>query len=303
MEIVKNYLKLFIEYLQIEKNSSQYTIVNYIHDINEFLSFMEKEGLNNLENVQYSDIRIFLTDLNNNFSKNSISRKISSLRTFYNFLLREKMVSHNPFAAVALPKKEKTIPRFLYEQEMDVLFSISNLQDPLGQRNQAILEMLYGTGIRVSELCQIQLQDLDFSIGTVLVNGKGKKQRYVPFGSFVSQSVASYIQDGRQKLMEKLQGENSHPYLFVNHRGKPLTPRGVRYILNQLFEDSAVKLHLHPHMLRHSFATHLLNRGADLRSVQELLGHSHLSSTQIYTHVSKEQLRNVYFEYHPRAKE
>ncbi|MDR9795394.1 tyrosine recombinase XerC [Aeribacillus pallidus] len=302
MENVKNYLNLFIEYLQIEKNYSQYTIVNYLHDLNDFFSFMEKEGLERLDDVQYSDIRVFLTDLSKKYSKTSISRKISSIRTFYHFLLREKYVTDNPFSLVSLPKQKKAIPRFLFDEELEMLFSISDLNDPLGQRNQLILEFLYGTGIRVSELCQIRLEDLDFSIETILVNGKGNKQRYVPFGRYARQAAERYIHDGRSKLMKNQSGQD-HRFLFVNHRGKPLTARGVRYILKQLIDASAKNLHLHPHMFRHTFATHLLNAGADLRSVQELLGHVHLSSTQIYTHVSKDHLKNVYMAYHPRAKD
>ncbi|WP_243386845.1 tyrosine recombinase XerC [Bacillus kexueae] len=302
MEFVKKYLNLFVEYLQIEKNYSQYTIVNYVHDIEEFQSFLMEEGIHGLGDVAYRDIRIYLTKLHDkNFSRKSISRKVSSLRTFYKFLLREKFVTENPFSLVTLPKKELKVPDVLYYEELDQLFSVTDTNNPLGQRDQALLELFYATGIRVSECCQITLSDLDINVGTILVHGKGNKQRYVPFGQYASSAIKQYLNDGRQKLLSKLPPAEQHTSLFVNHRGKPLTPRGVRYILNELIKKAALTIHVSPHTFRHTFATHLLNEGADMRSVQELLGHEHLSSTQVYTHVSKEHLQKIYRSHHPRA--
>jgi integrase/recombinase XerC len=293
-------LKLFVEYLQIEKNSSKLTIDNYERDIREFLMFMSEQGIAALDEVQYSDIRLFLTKLyEKQLARKTVARKISSLRSFYKFLLREEIVHDNPFSLVTIPKIEKRLPSFFYESELNELFKACDLTTPLGQRDRALLEFFYATGMRVSEVCQVSLQDLDMVVATVLVHGKGKKQRYVPFGSFAHDAVHLYIQEGRKSLMEKNKAE--HNVLFVNFRGGPLTPRGVREILNSIIDRSALNGKIHPHKLRHTFATHLLNNGADMRTVQELLGHEFLSSTQIYAHVTKEFLRHTYMAHHPRA--
>ncbi|WP_028392861.1 tyrosine recombinase XerC [Bacillus cihuensis] len=293
-------LSSFIEYLQIEKNCSHYTIESYQRDIEEFVLFMNEQGMNSIDSVEYFDARLFLTKLYEcNLSKRSVARKTSCLRSFYKFLMREGFVKENPFSLVSLPKKDQKLPRFLYEEELNQLFLSLELDSPMGLRDAALLELLYATGIRVSEGCDIKLQDLDFSLGTVLVHGKGKKDRYMPLGQYAKDAIAAYIHDARAKVMTS--HAKSHPFLLINFRGDPLTPRGVRYILTAIIKKAAQKIELHPHMLRHSFATHLLNNGADLRTVQELLGHSKISSTQIYTHVTKEQLRKVYNASHPRA--
>jgi integrase/recombinase XerC len=292
-------LTLFIEYLQMEKNYSQYTIEHYQHDISDFFTFMSEQAIDELNSVEYLDARLYLTKLyDKKLSRKTVAKKISALRSFYKFLLREKHVEENPFSQVVLPKLEKRLPNFFYEQELQLLFQSCEANTPLGQRNKALLEILYGTGIRVSECCQIHLHDLDFYLSTVLVHGKGRKDRYVPFGKFAKSSLEIYINGGRKKLLE---GKAANDVLFINHRGGPLTTRGVRKILNSLIEKSALDGKVHPHKLRHSFATHLLNHGADLRSVQELLGHSFLSSTQVYTHVTNEHLKKTYMSHHPRA--
>jgi integrase/recombinase XerC len=296
---VNNSLKLFIEYLQIEKNYSQYTIEHYQHDIREFFMFMSEQGLNSLDDVEYSDTRIYLTKLfNQHLSRKSVARKISCMRSFYKFLLREKIVGDNPFSLVSIPKLEKRLPDFFYEEELAELFKACETDTALGKRNKALLELLYATGIRVGECCKIQMKDVDLSLSTVLVRGKRKKERYVPFGSFAHDALEEYILNGRPDL-QKL--KEDHDYLFVNFRGGPLTDRGIREILNKLIEKSALTGKIHPHKLRHSFATHMMSNGADMRTVQELLGHAFLSSTQVYTHVTKEHLRNIYMSHHPRA--
>ena len=260
---------------------------------------MSEQAIKDVRDVQYLDARLFLTKLyEKKLAKKTMAKKISCLRSFYKFLLREKLVEANPFTLVTIPKAEKRLPKFFYENELQLLFQSCETETPLGQRNKALLELLYATGIRVSECCQIRLSEVDFFLGTVLVHGKGQKERYLPFGSLAKQSLELYINSGRKKLISE---KNNHDVLFVNHRGGPLTARGVRVILNSLIEESALNGHIHPHMLRHSFATHLLNHGADLRSVQELLGHAFLSSTQVYTHVTNERLRKTYMEHHPRA--
>ncbi len=300
MAELTRFKQLFLEYLQIEKNASPLTVRHYGDDITAFFVFMESESINSLEEVDYSVIRVYLTKLfEENMARKSMARKISSLRSFYRFLEREELMKHNPFINVRLPKSEQRIPEFFYEEELNQLFSVSDCSTPLGQRNQAILELLYGTGIRVSECVQLEESHIDFSLSTLLVYGKGRKERYVPFGQFAEKALRNYLNHARPQLLKK----QSQPVqkLFVNAKGGPLTARGVRLILDKMVKKAALTVDIHPHKLRHSFATHLLNAGADLRSVQELLGHEHLSSTQIYTHVTKDRLRQVYMNSHPRA--
>ncbi|MBT2216685.1 tyrosine recombinase XerC [Virgibacillus dakarensis] len=292
--------KGFIEYLQIEKNASPYTVRYYQNDLETFFLFLEGEGIDDLREVDTRVVRLFLTLLyDKGLSRRSVSRKISSLRSFYKYLEREEKLTSNPFLHLTLPKASKPIPGFLYMEELEQLFEVSDLTDPLGQRNQAMLEMLYATGMRVSECQELKIEDIDFSIGTVLVKGKGRKERYIPFGRFAEIALETYINEGRIQLLGKAKTNTDN--VFLNARGTPLTARGMRLVLNKMIEKTALTVHIHPHKLRHTFATHLLNAGADLRTVQELLGHENLSSTQIYTHVTKDRLRNVYMNSHPRA--
>ena len=297
---MNNSLTLFIEYLQIEKNYSQYTIEHYHHDIREFFMFMSEQTILTLNEVKYFDVRIYLTRLyNEKFARRTVARKISCLRSFFKFLVREGLVAENPFALASIPKAEKKLPEFFYEEEMQALFNACETETLLGQRNKALLELLYATGMRVSECSQIRMKDLDMYLSTVLVHGKGNKQRYIPFGSFAHDALEHYIHNSRKSLMSKRDSPNE--YLFLNFRGGQLTARGIRLILNKMIEQSALTGKIHPHMLRHTFATHLLGNGADMRTVQELLGHAFLSSTQIYTHVTNEYLRKTYMTHHPRA--
>jgi len=297
---VEDDLKFFLQYLQIEKNYSEHTIDNYRRDIEQFYKFMIEQSIEKFEDVDYIDTRLFLTKLyEQKMARTTVSRKISSLRSFYRFLERENKVTGNPFLLVTQPKKGKRLPDFFYEEEMEALFAACEGEDPLALRNKALLELLYATGIRVSECVNIKMNDIDFDLCTILVKGKGKKERYVPFGSYAEEAINQYIRQSRSILTQK--NSHEHSFLFVNARGGPLTARGVRHILDQVIKKASFSGKIHPHMLRHTFATHMLNNGADLRGVQELLGHSHLSSTQIYTHVTKEHLRKTYLKHHPRA--
>ena len=297
---VKKLLQLFVGYLQIERNYSKYTIASYQNDLEHFVQFMEQEGISSFLDITYADVRLYLTTLHDEkLARKSVARKVSSLRSLYRFLLREGYLKDNPFALASLPKKELSIPKFLYAEELEELFEVSDTETPLGQRNQALLELMYATGIRVSECVNLQLTDIDFAVGTILVTGKGKKQRYIPFGSYAQDALITYIENGRKQLAKKTE-EQSH-MVFLNAKGTPLTSRGVRYVLNELIKKASLTMRISPHMLRHTFATHMLDEGADLRTVQELLGHENLSTTQIYTHVSKERLRSVYMKHHPRA--
>ncbi|GAQ16086.1 tyrosine recombinase XerC [Oceanobacillus picturae] len=293
-------IKAFTSYLQIEKNASPYTVKYYQNDLEIFFAFLQGEGITDLGDVDQKVVRIYLTMLyNKQLSRRSVSRKISTLRSFYKYLERENVLFSNPFVHISLPRTESPVPGFLYKQELEKLFEINDLNEPTGQRNQALIELLYATGMRVSECQGLRLQDIDFSIGTIFVRGKGRKERYIPFGRFAEIALEAYITEGRPALLKKAEQQNEA--VFLNARGNPITARGIRLILNKMVEKAALTVHVHPHKLRHTFATHLLNEGADLRSVQELLGHENLSSTQIYTHVTKDYLRSVYMNSHPRA--
>ncbi|WP_186577692.1 tyrosine recombinase XerC [Aquibacillus kalidii] len=301
MKNVDRLNQLFLEYLQIEKNASSYTITYYMKDLESFVQFLLGEGITEIDDIDYQVVRLFLTSLyEKKLSRRSVSRKLSSLRTFYKFMEREGYLHSNPFLNISLPKAEQPVPDFLYTQELEKLFQVSDQSEPIGQRNQAILELLYATGIRISECVGLKMNDIDFSMNTALVTGKGRKERYVPFGSFSENALKLYIQDGRNILLNK--AKFNHEAIFLNARGNPLSARGVRLILDKMVKDAAITVKLHPHKLRHTFATHMLNEGADLRVVQELLGHEHLSSTQIYTHVTKDHLRKIYMNSHPRAQ-
>jgi len=298
MDERNQWLQDFIKYMKLEKNYSQHTIESYEHDILEFFMFMNEQSIDHLSTLSYQDARLYLTELyRKGMSKKSVSRKLSCLRSFFSFLLREQLVSSNPFQQVSLPKQDKRLPEFFYEEELEALFASIDTSIPSGQRDRALLELMYATGIRVSECAEIQLKDLDFYTSVVLVKGKGGKERYAPFGQIAKTTIMTYINDGRRKLMK----EKQHDFLFVNQKGDPLTVRGIQYIFQKMMERAGNARKVHPHMIRHSFATHLLNNGADLRTVQELLGHSQLSSTQIYTHVTKDHLKKVYLSHHPRA--
>lgn len=297
--MLQTWLNKFIQYLQVEKQASEHTIRNYKQDILAFEQFLNNDEEVSFLTIEYIHIRIYLTNLyKQEYSRRSIARIISSLRSFYRFLLREELIDNNPFTLASVPKAGKRLPTFFYEKELDILFQSVDTNTPLGKRNLAILELLYATGIRVSECVQLNMVDFDDEIGALLVKGKGKKERYVPVGSYAMDALDVYIQHGRGKLLKDDLDEQA---LFLNYRGGRLSDRSIRRMLTKLAEDAAITAKISPHVLRHTFATHMLNEGADLRTVQELLGHSQLSTTQIYTHVTKDRLREVYRSAHPRA--
>ncbi|SIS37680.1 tyrosine recombinase XerC [Salimicrobium flavidum] len=297
----KEWLRQYKEYLQIEKNASPHTVHMYIRDLEEFQEFLLKEVVSTIDDIDMGVVRLYLSQLyDNGLSRRTVSRKLSSLRGFFRFIEREEGIEKSPMMDVRLPKENHYIPQFFYEEEMEELFKSADTSTPLGQRNLAILELLYGTGIRVSECANLELERIDFSLSTILVTGKGRKERYIPFGEFAKSALENYIENGRKELSAKSGSASSK--VFLNNRGNSITPRGIRVVLDKLVTNASMTVDIHPHKMRHSFATHLLNEGADLRSVQELLGHEHLSSTQIYTHVSKDRLKDVYENSHPRAR-
>ncbi|WPK11961.1 tyrosine recombinase XerC [Lysinibacillus louembei] len=292
------WLHQFIRYVQIEKNFSVHTVREYETDIQHFLTFLQTEGIKSLQDVEYIHARLYVTKLyDEKKARASISRKISAIRSFFRFLHREFDLDDSSFRSLYHPKKEERLPNFFYEEELTQLFEANQGQDFQSLRNIALLELLYATGIRVSECTALELSNIDFHYSILRVMGKGRKERIVPFGEYARTALQTYIEEARPHIMKKTE----HSYLFVNMRGGELTPRGVRHILNEMVNKASLHTKLYPHMLRHSFATHLLNNGADMRTVQELLGHAHLSSTQVYTHVTKEHLRKTYMNTHPRA--
>ncbi|MBE1553473.1 tyrosine recombinase XerC [Sporosarcina limicola] len=288
----------YISYVRLEKNYSSNTVAEYEKDVDAFLVFLEVEGITDLNEVTYPEARLYVTGLyDRGFSRASISRKISSVRSFFKYAHSRHAINDMAFRSLHHPKKKERLPAFFYEEELGLLFSACEGEDKKSLRDFALLELLYATGMRVSELTAIRIQDIDDHLGILLVMGKGRKERYIPFGSFAQTALDNYREKSRPLLMK----QKEHDWLFVNLRGDVLTDRGVRHILNRMMERASLHSKIYPHMIRHSFATHLLAGGADMRSVQELLGHSHLSSTQIYTHITKEHLRKTYMNTHPRA--
>ena len=284
-------LDSFCKYLE-GKCYSENTISNYRKDLNLFLNFS-----NNKIDVDYSFIRTYLQYLHNKkYTNKSIARHISSLKSFYKFLSKNEFVKDNPCLLISNPKIEKKLPNYINYNDLKVLFTIPDKNDVLGLRNLLILELLYSTGIRVSELVNIKLSDIDFNNNRIFILGKGNKERYVLYGKICSNLLKEYLEKSRNKL-----NKNSE-YLLLNKFGNKITDRAIRMIIDDIVKKSCLKLNVSPHTLRHTFATHLLNEGADLKIVQELLGHENISTTGIYTHVSNEHLRKVYLDTHPRAK-
>lgn len=288
----------YLDYLKYQKNYSDYTIENYHRDILEFFDYLDREVLD-YKSVVYSDLRFFLMYLKDEKKdkNSSIDRKLSSLRGFYQYLANEGIVSNNVFSLLNGPKKEKKLPRYFEYNELESLFEACDLSNALGQRDRLILEMLYATGVRVGELVSIKVSDINFSSRTILILGKGNKERIVPYGDYCEEILKLYLKDGYLSL----NNQNS-PYLFLNARGGRLTERGVRYLLEEIIKKTSVQKNISPHMIRHSFATHLLNQGCDLMTVQKLLGHESIKATQIYIHVTTDRLRSVYQNSFPRAR-
>lgn len=288
--------KAFLYMLKVERNFSDHTLKSYRDDIVQFNDFLYQESLD-LNDFEYKDARNYLSFLySKNLKRTTVSRKISTLRTFYEYWMTQDESVVNPFVQLVHPKKEQYLPQFFYEEEMEALFKTVETDSKKGMRDKVILELLYATGIRVSELVHIKTQDLDMKLPGIKVLGKGNKERFIPFGEFCKQSIERYLKEF--KPLKHV----DHDYLIVNMQGQPITERGVRYVLNDVVKRTSGVTNIHPHKLRHTFATHLLNQGADLRTVQSLLGHVNLSTTGKYTHVSNQQLRKVYLNAHPRAK-
>lgn len=289
---MKKHIDRFCNFLKVEKDISPHTLRAYTRDLGEFLLFTDKKvsDINNL------DIRDFLASLHHKkLKKSSISRKLATIRSFFKYLYREGSVTKNPAKFVSSPKVQKVLPRFLTVDEAFALMNSPKGDTFLATRDRAILELLYSSGLRVSELTSLNINDFDLKGSIVRVKGKGKKERIVPVGSKALESVKDY-------LPERILLKKKSLALFLNNRGGRLTQRSVRRIVDKYSRMIALESRLSPHTLRHTFATHLLNSGADLRAIQELLGHSSLSTTQKYTHVDIARLMEVYDKAHPMAK-
>ena len=290
MERNNQYLKDYLEYLKYQKNYSDYTVLSYQNDIDEFLEYLNREVLN-FKDIDYSDLRFYLMYLKEekNDNNSSIDRKLSALRGFYKYLANEGIVKSNVFSLVSGPKKEKKLPRYFEYNELEELFNVPDSETALGQRDLLLLELLYATGVRVGELTNIKIKDIDLSSKSILILGKGNKERIVTYGDYCEEILKRYLNDGYILLNTK-----GSEYLFLNKNGGELTERGVRYILDQIIKQTSINKNISPHMIRHSFATHLLNEGCDLTTVQKLLGHESIKATQIYTHVTTDRLKEVY---------
>lgn len=295
----------FLDYLTYERNVSPNTVVAYRADLESFIDFLtadyivvSREGLD-LGSIDHVAIRAWLASLaRRRLSRTSMARHLSALRSFYRFLQREGAVSSNPARGVATPKREKRLPAVLQTDDIAILFDEPDLGTPLGRRDRAWLELIYASGLRISELVSIDLDDIELRARLVKVRGKGAKERIVPFGRKAEEAIRTWLAD-RAVLVGEVD-DDEHP-LFVNHRGGRITARSIRRLFDTYLRRASIRGGASPHTLRHSFATHLLNAGADLRAIQELLGHVSLSTTQKYTHLHDSKLIEIYRKSHPRA--
>lgn len=297
-------IQRFLTYIEQINTGSKHTVEAYRRDILEFYDFLQSQGIENFEAVDRYVVNDFIVmlrekQINGEYLKNStIARKLSSLRSMYRYFDEYVGLPDNPFLYVKGPKQAKKIPEFMFEHEVNYLLDSFDLNSVEGYRNRALFELMYACGLRVSEVSNLKIEDIDFNEEIVHVVGKGSKERIIPFYPELTPILKYYLSNIRCTWLKN----PNNPYMFINQRGNQLTSRGIQYLLNKAVDNSEVMMHIHPHMFRHSFATHLLDHGADLRVVQELLGHSSLSTTQIYTHVSQQHLKEVYKQSHPRSK-
>jgi len=289
----------YTHYLRIERGLSDNTIESYRRDLLQYHHFLKKSlHIKTWKQVTRKEIMKFLYFLKDDGkSTATIARAISTIKSFHQFLVRDKVVSEDPSFHIEAPRKERRLPEILSSKEIEALINIEG-EEPLALRNKAMLELLYATGLRVSELIQLQVSDLHLMMGFVRCLGKGDKERIVPLGDLATEALETYLSKGRPKLIKNNSDSN---ILFLNHHGRPLTRQGCWKIIKTIAKRAHIDKRITPHMLRHSFATHLLENGADLRAVQEMLGHSDISTTQIYTHVTRTRLKDIYDSYHPRA--
>ena len=291
--MIDRYIVKFLNYLKVEKNMSMHTVLNYSIDLRDISKFLGDSA--EIEKIDYLALRKFLADLKlRNYSHRTIARKFACLRSFFKFLYREGYIKSNPISGLSTPKLERKLPVFLDESEVAKLLEAPPTDALAGLRDRAMLETLYSSGLRISELVGLNIDNIDFIGGVLKVLGKGRKERLVPIGDRALKCIRAYLEKRGVESLDK-------KAVFLNKSNSRLTDRSVRRTLEKYIHITSLREDISPHTLRHSFATHLLNRGADLRSVQELLGHMNLSTTQIYTHVTAERMKAVYNKAHPRA--
>lgn len=291
---MKKYIIEYLEMIEYEKNYSKNTIIAYKENLLEFLNFIES---NMIKKCTYDDIRKYIKELyDKKYTNSSICRQISCLRGFFKYLYNNNYIDDNPMLLISNPKMEKRLPKFLYYEDLEKILSTPDEKNYLELRNLLIIELLYSTGVRVDELVNIKLSDIDFDSKRIKILGKGNKERYVFFGTRCLDLINKYLYKSR-----KILDVNNSNFLLLSKTGKKINSREIRNIINQEVEVSGLKIKISPHTFRHTYATHMLNEGADLRVVQELLGHENLSTTTIYTHLTNEKLRSEYLKAHPRA--
>lgn len=296
--MLKHALTDYFHYLQIERGLAENTLMAYRRDLIQYMEFMQTKQIKEWEEVDRHHIIQFLKTLKEkNRSTATISRMISAIRSFHQFLVNDQIVTTDVSIHIEIPRQGRSLPDVLSVEEVEKLLNIKE-DSPLAIRNKAMLELLYATGLRVSELISLEMNDIHLSMGFVRSLGKGSKERIVPLGSIAIEAMEKYLHFSRPILVKKNQSESK---VFVNHHGRPLSRQGFWKLIKKLALEAGLTKEITPHTLRHSFATHLLENGADLRSVQEMLGHSDISTTQIYTHVTKSRLKDAYNQFHPRA--
>ena len=298
-----DYLLAYLQYLSTVITNSSHTVDAYKRDITKFIDFVKQEGIEELKDIDRLLIMNYVTKLrmgelgSKTISNTSLARNFAALRSFYYFLIEFYQFDENPFLLMKNIKKEKKLPEFLFYNEIEILLDSIDTESALGIRNRALFELMYASGLRVSEVSELTRQQIDFPNKIVLVKGKGNKERLVPFHEEAAMWLLRYMNEVRLQFTN-----DKEAFVFLNKNGKKISSRGIQYVLDQISVASGLQMKIHPHMLRHSFATHLLDNGADLRVVQELLGHENLSTTQIYTHVTSDRLKTAYSRAHPRSK-
>lgn len=291
-------IQKFIEYLEYEKGYSKKTIISYEKDLELFNKYLKENNIKEIKNIEYNVIRKYLSYLHDNkYESTSVSRKISALRSFFKYNIKEKVITNNPMTLISNPKKEKKLPKYLNYEEIEKLLNSIEIDTKEGIQERLIIELLYSTGIRVSELVNIKIKDIKIKENQINILGKGNKERIVLFGEKAKEIIKIYLNAYKDEFI----GNISNQYLLINKKGKQLTTNKIELIVKDVLKKSALKLNIAPHTLRHTFATHMLDSGADLKSVQELLGHENLKTTAIYTHISNERLKHIYINSHPRA--
>ena len=294
---MRELIDTFLNYLSVERGLSQNTIISYREDLNRYMDFLTSKHIDSLSKASRNDIVNFMMDQKDKgLAANSVARRLAAIKSFHRFLVRERILREDSTSMIDSPKLWKKIPETLSFNEVDALLSSPNIRDKQGLRDKAIMETLYATGMRVSEAVNLRIDNVNLDVGFLRCIGKGNKERVIPLGKKAIASIQRYLEVSRPKLLNKKTSE----HLFVSRFGKKISRQSIWKIIKRYAKSARIKKPLRPHILRHSFATHLLERGADLRSVQEMLGHANISTTQIYTHINKDRLKTIHKMYHPR---